>query len=234
MNLSVSMVTRTMFFDRLASSASPANVAGLRAAGALVRKIAQRSMRYRQSASPPGQPPSARTDKADNRKALLRKFIAFGYDPSANAVVVGPTPLAGTRAKVPGLHERGGTVVNQRRRVRTVGSGGEVRIRLLPGGSVGQDPAGMPEPSGRTTRIAANTLLGPVEVTYARIRTSGQAARANRIQTQLYGPGVALRYPARPYMAPALATSMRSGSLSRAFFGGARRQLTYAQVKGRI
>ena len=68
--------------------------------GAFVRLIAQRSMRRRKTASPPGQPPSV-------RKGQLRKLIFFSLDERKKSVVIGPTLLR-SDSPVPALHEHSG------------------------------------------------------------------------------------------------------------------------------
>ena len=68
--------------------------------GAFVRLVAQRSMRRRKTASPPGQPPSV-------HKGQLRKFIFFSLDERKKSVVIGPTLLR-SDSPVPALHEHSG------------------------------------------------------------------------------------------------------------------------------
>jgi hypothetical protein len=68
--------------------------------GAFVRLVAQRSMRRRKTASPPGQPPSV-------HKGQLRKFIFFSLDERRKSVVIGPTLLR-SDSPVPALHEHSG------------------------------------------------------------------------------------------------------------------------------
>jgi hypothetical protein len=69
--------------------------------GAFVRLVAQRSMRRRKTASPPGQPPSV-------HKGQLRKFIFFSLDERRKSVVIGPILLS-PDSPVPALHEHSGT-----------------------------------------------------------------------------------------------------------------------------
>jgi hypothetical protein len=176
-------------------------------AGAQVRMIARRSMRYvtsiperlRQMAagqrkrlgkapapSPPGTPPHA-----VRPHPWVREFLFYAYDPRAGSVVVGPVGFQ-TGVSVPALHEFGGRVLvrNRRRRFRQVGQGGEVRVGSQP---------------GRTTKPAQDRQGRIVQVTYARLRTAAQVARANRLNEELYGPAsYAATYPPRPFMGPAL------------------------------
>lgn len=93
--------------------------------GAFVRRSAKTSLRYRKKPSPPGAPPSVhrsnmfkrrKTDKQGNSKDVmqspLRELLFFAYDQQAKSVVVGPVPL-GAKAIVPGVLERGGSVVSR-------------------------------------------------------------------------------------------------------------------------
>jgi hypothetical protein len=109
----ITMRIKEMFFDRAAviRAVAPAKIRVLSKAGAFIRKAAQTSMRYRKRASKPGQPPSAHKEHG----ALLRKLVFFGYDSSADSVVVGP--VAAKRGEAPNLNEFGGTA---RRFGRTV------------------------------------------------------------------------------------------------------------------
>ena len=82
--------------------------------GAFVRRTAQSSIRKRKRISNPGEPPSSHI-------GLLKKFIFFGYDPSARSVVIGPVWLSQKgRGEAPALLEHGGLgkVGKQRARYR--------------------------------------------------------------------------------------------------------------------
>lgn len=109
------------FFDRkgVEAAAGRAKVKALSRFGAVVRRVAQTSMRYRKSASPPGQPPSAHKSKrlaamkkvgrAKHNGALLRELLFFAYDPRTTSVVVGPVGFKSRGGPtVPELHEYGG------------------------------------------------------------------------------------------------------------------------------
>ena len=177
-------------------------------AGALVRTIARRSMRYvtslaeqeRQIAagerkrlsgqpapSAPGTPP-----RAVRPHPWIRQHLYYAYDPGRGSVVIGPVRLF-SQVNVPALHEFGGRIVlrNRRRRMRKVGAGGEIRV----GGR-----------ACRTTKPVQNRHGNTVQVTYTRLRSGAQVARANDLNEALYGPAsYVATYPPRPYMAPALA-----------------------------
>ncbi|MEZ6193753.1 MAG: hypothetical protein R3C45_21125, partial [Phycisphaerales bacterium] len=72
--------------------------------GAFVRRTARSSIRKRKRISKPGEPPSSHI-------GLLKKFIFFGYDPSARSVVIGPVRLSQKgRGEAPALLEHGGPV----------------------------------------------------------------------------------------------------------------------------
>jgi len=81
-------VAKTMFFDRKAviSATDRATRRVFSRFGAFVRRAARSSIRKRKRVSTPGNPPSSQT-------GLLKKFIYFGYDPSAGSVAIGPTRL---------------------------------------------------------------------------------------------------------------------------------------------
>jgi phage gpG-like protein len=104
---------KAMFFDRprVQRAVSHANRRALSRAGAFVRTRARTSMRKRRGTSRPGQPPYAHEDS-------LRRMILFGYEPSREAVVVGPAGFRGSA--VPSVLEFGGrtTVVRRRRSSR--------------------------------------------------------------------------------------------------------------------
>jgi len=182
-------------------------------AGALVRTIARRSMRYvtslreqqRQVAagdrkritgepapSAPGQPPHA-----VRPHPWIREFLYYAYDPAAASVVIGPVRLS-SRINVPAVHEFGGMVLvrNKRRRVRRIGSAGEIRV----GGR-----------TCRTTKPVLDRQGATVQVTYARLKTGAQVARANQLNEALYGPASYMAtYAPRPFMGPALAVAQPS------------------------
>lgn len=215
-NLNLGFNVKRWFFDRaiVAQAVNRATRESLNKAGALVRTIARRSMRYvtalkeqrRQIAlarrkrmtgepapSPPGTPPHA-----VRPHPWIREFLYFAYDPAAQSVVIGPVRLPGSRTNVPALHETGGRAIvkNRRREVRRIGSGGEIRV----GGR-----------AGRTTKPAVDRQGRTIMVTYARLRTAAQVARANELNEALYGPQYYMaEYPPRPFMGPALAAAQPS------------------------
>jgi hypothetical protein len=201
------------FFDtpRVRAMLDPATREALSKAGALVRMIARRSMTYRTAKkgmvmgqymtvmpppSPPGQPPHA-----VRPHPWIREFLYYALDPARHSVVVGPVLLPGVTGgrNIPELHETGGMtfVRNRRRRTRHVGGVGEIRV----GGR-----------AGRTTKTILCTKTGQMmSVTFARLRTPAQAARANEINELLYGAlWYAANFPARPFMTPALAKAAPS------------------------
>jgi len=206
---------KSWFFDRaiIGRLVNKANREALAKAGALVRTFARRSMRYvtasreqrrlvalgrrkRLSGDPgpsaPGTPPHA-----IRPRPFIRQFLFYAYDPSTASVVIGPIRLS-SKTNVPALHETGGRAIvrNPRRIQRRLGRGGEVRI----GG----------RPSRRTTAVL-NRQGATVMVTYARLRTSTQVARANQLNEALYGPMYHMaEYPPRPFMGPALAAARPS------------------------
>ena len=178
----------------------------LNRAGALVRTIARRSMAYRAGTdlhSPPGTPPYAHPKTG----ASLRRHLYYSYDPRARTVVVGPVPL-GIAAGVPAVHEFGYSGMrvlrNRRRRRRKLGGVGEIRL-VTATRTVMAD-----SPTGRDAVAWEDTSTGAV---YARLWTPAQVRRSNELNERLYGSWWVMKkvhYPARPYMAPALAAARPS------------------------
>lgn len=188
---------KDLFFDRPAvmRAVADANRKALFKAAMTVRKIAQRSMRYRKYApggpgAPPGMPPYARRGRAPNRDALVRKLLFGGFDPSTRTSVAGPASISASTGAPANLEFGGPVRTRDRRRRRSVGGTGEMRILggPGPGGARGKEVPGVPG----------------VRVVYARLRTQAQADRATRLNAQVYGPPKVLRTAPRPYMRPAL------------------------------
>ncbi len=158
--------------------------------GAIVRRVAQFSMRYRKSASQPGTPPSARSG---SEGSLLRKFLFFAYDEPSRGVVVGPVKL-GNRRSLPSLHEHGGVLSLVHREPKNVGESGPIRI--VEEGFWDFGPA---------TRFIKGDPRQR-QVVYGKLTSAAQVERANRLQEEMYAHGDR-RYPPRPYMRPALERS---------------------------
>ena len=212
-----------VFFDtpRVMAAIDPVKWRYLGAVGALIRTIARRSMRVVSPVSEqrkqiaagtrkrlrmfaPGQvdaggvggPPDAVMPHPWLRGAEGSRFgIFFAFDFGTKTVVVGPNLMPGRPYNVPRLHEFGGrvTIRNRMRKIRKVGGVGEIRAPM------GESP------TGEEIAIAQPNLGG---VVYAPLRTPAQAARANRLNEQLYGPMTYQgHYRPRPYMRPALAAA---------------------------
>lgn len=106
-----------MFFDRAGVQAAmdKKTTRVLSATGAFSRKAMQRGMRYRKSASQPGDYPSARRGNA-----MLRDRILFGFDVGTESLIVGPAKLdsqdkevAAAGKTVPELINFGGTITRK-------------------------------------------------------------------------------------------------------------------------
>lgn len=181
------MRLKEFFFDRqvVLTAVDRARKRVLSKFGSFVRRTARQSIRKRKRASLPGQPPSG------HGKQLLKTFIYFGYDPGNDSVVIGPEKLGGSSmGEAPEVLEYGGWGMrkNTRRRRRVVGAPGEIEI-----GRAG----------GRSTKPVTDWHRRVRQVTYARLRTSAQAAHANRLNEELYGPDYRKQPAARPFMVPA-------------------------------
>jgi hypothetical protein len=173
-------------------------------AGSLIRQTARRSMRragkkvtlLKQRGetstipSRPGKPPLRWMDMP--RGGGLYNTMQFAWDPKKQSVVIGPTWFGGRGRPVPGQVEAGGRswTKNPRRRRRKIGDGGEMGY------------------GGNGSKLAKGTQMGDIQIRYAQIRTHAQAARANRINADLYGPlKIQITAAPHPYMGPALEKS---------------------------
>ena len=202
-------MARQSFFDRkvVKDAVDRARQNALARSAALIRVVAQRSMRYRKwkpdgKGSPPGNPPFARTGRG-NKSALIRKGTWFYYDSTTRSAVVGPVRLPGGGTGAPATMEFGGTArARDARTARRVGGSGEIRVSS---GS-GRDSKGRyASAGGRSTKVVRTSSGKRVRVTYAKLKTAEQAARATRLNDELYRPASAsVRVAARPFMAPAL------------------------------
>lgn len=190
---------KNLFFDRelVKRAVDRATRANLSKAGGEIRKIARQSMRYAtepkfgslrvRPVSKPGEPP-----RAVRPHPWIRKNLFFGFNPGNRGIVVGPVGFA-RGSGAPRILEFGGraAIRNKRRRIRRIGSGGEVRI----GG-----------PASSTTKPTTDQHGNTVQVTYATLSSGAMVDRANRLNEELYGPAAKVVYVGpRPFMAPALA-----------------------------
>ena len=205
--LSLDMATHVFFDSRQVERAvGKANRKNLMEIGKRVRRRAKAGMKLAPAgkASPEGQPPHAHRKSQDNRSGGgLKRSVLYAFDPMRKSVVAGPSTRYGRNiATVAARHEFGETISedNPRRTVRKRGDGGELRYeRSRRGVSAKKKVKG-------TTKLAPNTLQGKVFVTYGKLHTQAMAARANRIQKDLYGPmRIQGRYPKRLHMRTAMA-----------------------------
>ena len=81
--------------------------------GAYLRTVAKRSISTKPKPSRPGHPPRSVT-------GLLRDFLIFRFDQSAQSIVVGPAFLSGSKVKptIPEILETGGVEMSMVRRGR--------------------------------------------------------------------------------------------------------------------
>lgn len=143
--------------------------------------------------SKPGEPP-----KAIRPHPFVKKLLWHEFDLRTMTAVIGPKDLRSRATGAPRILEHGGMIPrrkNKRRTRRVMGGTGELRI------------------GGRVTR---STKDG---VTYGRLHTARQVARANTLNKDLYGPEFTggKMQKARPFMGPAL---MREIPNMRKRFGG--------------
>jgi hypothetical protein len=160
--------------------------------GATTRLTARHSIRKvgkKGKASLPGQPPKS-------RKGFLRDHIYYSFNPQTKSVVIGAALFARSSWAQKTL-EHGGSVRqrNPQRRIRKIGSGGEIRIKTTLVHQGFKNLAG----------DYSSEFEEEDTVIYCRLHTQAQADRANRLNEELYGPMElpAVNIAARPYMAPA-------------------------------
>jgi hypothetical protein len=105
------MRIKDMFFDRAAvvRAVDGAKRKVLSKAGAFIRTAARTSIRKRKGSAPAGKPPHS-------HEGSLRRLILFGYDKTADSVVVGPVGFKKSDPPVPNVLEHGGDTVVFRRR----------------------------------------------------------------------------------------------------------------------
>ena len=76
--------------------------------GAFVRRTAKSSIRKSKKSAVAGKPPRSHT-------GLLKKYIFFGYEPTTQSVIIGPTPLPSKDSATLLRIEEGGTTTITRR-----------------------------------------------------------------------------------------------------------------------
>jgi hypothetical protein len=159
---------------RVIKAAKAGTITSLGRAGAYIRGIAMRSIKVSPDPAPPGHQPHT-------RKGRLKRGILFAVDRAALAALIGPT--ASAVGMIGRTHEFGGTEPPKRRR-------------------------------GRRKRAIELGGYGPIRVegrpVYIELRTPEQVSRAQEVAATLTPAERALgatstrRYPARPFMGPAL------------------------------
>lgn len=177
---------KILFFDtkEVQTKVSEATRKVLSKFGAFVRTAARQSIKTKTTPSPAGQPPHSHTGQ-------LKRGILFGYDQARQSVVVGPVKLAG-KGHAPELLEKGGETVrhgNPRRKDRRIGDGGVLLLR---------------QTNSASSKIIKDWSGRPRRVTFGPLRTQRQVARAEKLETVLWGPKMITgTIRARPYMGPA-------------------------------
>lgn len=147
---------KALFFDSKAvlDAVGKAGVKVLSKYGSLVRKRAQKSLRYADDRSKPGEPPHAhrtrkitRTSKSTGKKrtrsvSFLREFLWFKFDPTTKSVVIGPERLNSTldpRA-LPALEYGGPATVKDRGKTKMV----SIKARPFMGPADAAERPGLP------------------------------------------------------------------------------------------
>jgi hypothetical protein len=169
-------------------------------AGQYTWRIARDLIRQRTNpddSSSPGAPPHSHKSAFN---AGFKKTIVYAMAPDRQSVVIGPKLVRAGLSELAKVHEFGGTrLVN------------EVIPELEDGVEIG-DVAPVTERhiSKKDSIIRRDANLDPktyYKVVWVRIRTKGQAKHSSRLYKRMnrkYPKKVLARYPARPYMRPAL------------------------------
>jgi hypothetical protein len=192
-----SLSCKATFDDRtLKDKLRRGNIESLSHAGGAVRWAVRQSIHKRKKPSTPGSPPHTQTMR-------LPQSVLYAVERNREFAVVGPSSHFGRKIhKVAALHEFSGfdgAYRNPRRRIRKLGSAGEIEI------VAGQRRRRGRFAKQRGTVSLKNTRRGTVRVRFAKLRTASQVRRANQINEELYGPLKAKAiYPKRPFMGPAL------------------------------
>ena len=164
----------------------------LQDAGRKIRRAAQTSMRYvtsrreqerkiaaglrKKAARDPSVSSPGQPPRAIKPHPWVRKNLFYAFEPVAQSVVIGPVGFP-RGSGAPETLEFGGRARVRNKRRRKRRIGGGGEIKISGG-----------------------------RVIYTKLRTAAQAARANRLNEELYGPMYKVVFiEARPYMAPALA-----------------------------
>ena len=201
---------RDMFFDSEAviAATSEGERKALSAYGATVRTAAIKSIVYRKEPSAPGQPPHAHKNEGFKRTTKtgkvitaspLKELILFAYSAESHSVIVGPT-LSNYPTGAPKTLEHGGMLPsrpNHRRRLRVVGGSGEMRIV--------SDASMSRFRKQKINRPWLKKNKDGIWVAYGKIRNAAEAAHANRLNAELYGPTnlPPATVKPRPFMGPA-------------------------------
>lgn len=194
---------------KISRSLQKREITTLKSAAAYVRKVAQNSIKQRKNpnkASAPGTPPhshpSSRLAKG------FKKTIVFGVE--KKVAVVGPKKVPGGLNELARSHEFGGS-----RKIKLVNN-----KFLTQGVSIGDvAPVRKSHLTKKDIILRTQGEVDPLtsEVVYwVKIRTKSQANHARRLYRRLLRhikDSKSIKYPARPFMRPALTKS--APSLSR-------------------
>jgi hypothetical protein len=169
-------------------------------AGRYTWGIARELIRQRanpDNSSAPGSPPHSHKSAFS---AGFKKTIAYALTADKKAVVIGPKLVRDGLSELARVHEFGGT-----REVR------DIDPELWNGVAIGQTaPVTYRYVSSKDKVIRSDSRPDPATfraVKWIKIRTKGQAKHATRLYRRLvrkYPQKKIARYPARPYMRPAL------------------------------
>ena len=216
MTLKLNARVKDFFFDReeVRKRLAKKRFNALKSAGALSRRIIRRQPRKRRRKSRPGETPSVHTDS----KFATLKNVQFAYDPSSDGVVVGPIKIGGEQLEegqttVPEkLEYGGGTRKNALWRKMYVGGSGPIEVdqqRRTATPKWGKSREAKPVNRGKRGGTGQKSVVDQKGdermVVFVPIETPAQAARAQRLHNEIWGPKfISANIEARPFVGPGM------------------------------
>lgn len=185
MDIQLRFVMKDMFFDRqkIIDKVGKANKKAISHAAALIRKSAKQSMRTvknLEKSSQPGKPPYAHNKR-------IKNAILYGYDANREQAVIGPSASYGVN-DVPALHEFGG-----RQRIGKISPYAVYVGKPINAGS-----------RGRTKKRVKTVAQARRIVEFLNSSRASRHSRKFFVVDPPPSPSKYAKYPARPFMRPAL------------------------------
>jgi hypothetical protein len=166
-------------FQKVAKQARAASINNLGRAGAYIRGVAAKSIKVSPEYSKPGHQPHS-------RKGQLKKAIRFSVEKQKQGVVIGPD--VSTVGKIGRTHEFGGTEPPKKRKKRKQGKGWKLEVG-------GRGPVRIQNGKAVVAKLESQRQVERAKEIVAKLPQSAGGAQ---------GENKSRKYPARPFMGPAL------------------------------